>query len=136
MDINVYQNILRDMKTYNDNLSDSNYGNVVVGFAPSNPTYPLTIFDEIRNTEVVGYTGKFQRLASLGYRVDIYAKTKGNRSKQAIARTIASQINTYLTEYVGLQQVSWNVVPLEDDSIYHIVIMYSGNYHENRMNFK
>lgn len=133
MDIQVYENILNGLKSYNDSV-EQNYGNDIVSYPPSNPSYPLTIFDEIRNVANPNYNGCFDRVASVGYRVDIYAKTKGNVTKQTIARKIAQIVDKYLTN-VGLTRVSFNVSELENDSsIYHIIMTYSGNLHENRNN--
>lgn len=132
MDIEVYESILNSMKDYNSKL-EQNYGNTIVSYPPANPTYPLTIFEEIRNVPIRGYNTCRDRLASLGYRLDIYAKTKGNINKQVIARHIAKQIDNFLTNYVGLTQISWNVSELENDaSIYHIIITYTAYLHENR----
>lgn len=131
MDILAYDYMLQGLKDYNATI-EQNYGNVVIATAPTNPTYPLTIFDEIRNVSNVNYNSSYDRVASVGYRADIYAKTKGSVSKQIIARRIAQEVDRYLTN-VGLSRVSFNVSELENDSsIYHIIITYSGNLHENR----
>lgn len=131
MDILAYDYMLQGLKDYNATI-EQNYGNVVVATPPANPTYPLTIFDEIRNVSNVNYNSSYDRVASVGYRADIYAKTKGSVSKQIIARRIAQEVDRYLTN-VGLTRVSFNVSELENDSsIYHIIITYSGNLHENR----
>lgn len=131
MDIFAYDYILQGLKDYNATI-EQNYGNVVVATPPANPTYPLTLFDEIRNVANVNYNSAYDRVASVGYRADIYAKTKGSVSKQIIARKIAQEVDKYLTN-VGLTRVSFNVSELENDSsIYHIIITYSGNLHENR----
>ena len=131
MDIFAYDYMLQGLKDYNATI-EQNYGNVVVATPPANPTYPLTIFDEIRNVSNVNYNSSYDRVASVGYRADIYAKTKGSVSKQIIARKIAQEVDRYLTN-VGLTRVSFNVSELENDSsIYHIIITYSGNLHENR----
>ena len=131
MDILAYDYMLQGLKDYNATI-EQNYGNVVIATAPTNPTYPLTIFDEIRNVSNVNYNSSYDRVASVGYRADIYAKTKGSVSKQIIARRIAQEVDKYLTN-VGLTRVSFNVSELENDSsIYHIIITYSGNLHENR----
>lgn len=132
MDILIYDKIADGLKEYNSKLTD-NYGNVVVQIPPAKPTYPLTKFDEIRNVANTAYNTPYDKVSSIGYRADIYAKTKGNVTKQTIARTIAKQVDDYLTQYVGLTQISWNVNELENDgSIYHITITYSANLHENR----
>ena len=131
MDILAYDYMLQGLKDYNATI-EQNYGNVVIATAPTNPTYPLTIFDEICNVSNVNYNSSYDRVASVGYRADIYAKTKGSVSKQIIARKIAQEVDRYLTN-VGLTRVSFNVSELENDSsIYHIIITYSGNLHENR----
>lgn len=131
MDIFAYDYMLQGLKDYNATI-EQNYGNVVVATPPANPTYPLTIFDEIRNVSNVNYNSSYDRVASVGYRADIYAKTKGSVTKQTIARKIAQEVDKYLTN-VGLTRVSFNVSELENDSsIYHIIMTYSGNLHENR----
>ena len=131
MDILAYDYMLQGLKDYNATI-EQNYGNVVIATAPTNPTYPLTIFDEIRNVANANYNSSYDRVASVGYRADIYAKTKGSVSKQIIARKIAQEVDKYLTN-IGLIRVSFNVSELENDSsIYHIIITYSGNLHENR----
>lgn len=131
MDILAYDYMLQGLKDYNATI-EQNYGNVVVATPPANPTYPLTVFDEIRNVANANYKSSYDRVASVGYRADIYAKTKGSVSKQIIARKIAQEVDRYLTN-VGLTRVSFNVSELENDSsIYHIIITYSGNLHENR----
>lgn len=133
MDILAYEYMLQGLKDYNATI-EQNYGNVVVATPPTNPTYPLTVFDEIRNVANPNYNSCYERVASVGYRADIYAKTKGSVSKQIIARRIAQEVDRYLTN-VGLTRVSFNVSELENDSsIYHIIMTYSGNLHENRRN--
>ena len=131
MDILAYEYMLQGLKDYNATI-EQNYGNVVVATPPTNPTYPLTVFDEIRNVANPNYNSCYDRVASVGYRADVYAKTKGSVSKQIIARRIAQEVDRYLTN-LGLTRVSFNVSELENDSsIYHIIITYSGNLHENR----
>ena len=134
MDILAYEYMLQGLKDYNSTI-EQNYGNVVVATPPTNPTFPLTVFDEIRNVANPNYNGCFERVSSVGYRADIYAKTKGNITKQIIARRIAQEVDNYLTN-VGLTRVSFNVSELENDSsIYHIIMTYSGNLQEFRRKF-
>ena len=134
MDILTYEYLLQGLKDYNSTISE-NYGNVVVATPPTKPTYPLTIIDEIRNVANPNYNSCYERVSSVGYRVDVYAKTKGSVSKQIIARKIAQEVDNYLTN-VGLTRASFNVSDLENDSsIYHIIMTYSGNLYENRRRF-
>lgn len=133
MDIKAYEYMLQGLKDYNAQVG-SPYANVVVAYPTTNTTYPHTVFDEIRNVANPNYNGCYERVASVGYRADIYAKTKGNVTKQTIAREIAQYVDIYLTN-IGLTRVSFNVSELENDSsIYHIIMTYSGNLHENRRN--
>lgn len=131
MDIITYDLIFDGLKEYNDSLSN-NYGNSIVAYPSANPTYPYTVFEEIRNVAMPRHNGYLDRVASVGYRADIFAKTKGNVTKQKIARTITKNVDDYLNK-MGLLQVSYNVSELENDAtIYHIILTYSGNLHENR----
>ena len=133
MNIQAYDKIFYGLKSYNDSI-EQNYGNTIVSYPPNTPSYPLTIFEEIRNVPNASYNGRFEKISSVGYRCDIYAKTKGNVTKHTIARKIAQIVDNYM-ENIGLLRVSFNVSELENDSsIYHIIMTYSGNFHENRNN--
>lgn len=130
MDILIYENLLQSLKKFNE--TQKNYGNEIVRLPPTNPVYPLTIFTEIRNVANPSFNSCFDRVASVGYRLDIYAKTKGNITKDRIAREIAELMDRYLTN-VGLLRVSFNISELENDSsIFHIIMTYSGNVSEYR----
>lgn len=132
MDILFYDKVLEGLKAYNDSV-DENYGNVVLSYPSVEPTYPYTVVEEIRNVVNPKFKSCYDKVANLGYKVDIYAKTKGKISKQTIARNIAKQVDKFFTNYVGLTQNSWNISELENDSsIYHIIISYTCNLHENR----
>lgn len=137
MDIEVYDIILEDLKKYNDSL-EKNYGNVVLSYPSIRPTYPYTVFDEIRNVANRHFNTVYDKVSSMGYRVDIFAKTKGSISKKTIARKLMKDIDDFLTNTVGLLQVSYNDNNngLENDSsIFHIILTYSANLHENRRRF-
>lgn len=132
MDIRAYDDILDALKEFNKN-NDPNYGNVVVKYPTTNTTYPHTVFTEIRNVANRYYNTRYDKISSIGYRVDIYAKTKGKVDKQDIARNLMKDIDDFLTYYVGLTQISYNVEQQENEnSIYHIILTYSANFNENR----
>lgn len=132
MDILVYDYIIDGLRAYNDSI-DENYGNVIVQYPTIKTTYPYTIVSEIRNVTQQRFKSNFDKVTSVSYRVDIYAKTKGKIDKQKIAREIAQKLDKFFTSYLGLTQYSWNVNDLENDSsIYQITIVYNGNLHENR----
>lgn len=134
MDILTYEFLKEGMIKYNDD-NGKPYGNSIVGYAPKTPTYPLTVFDEIRNISNSAYNTCFERVSSLGFSVRISAKTKGKIDKQTIAREIAQFIDRYLTAF-NLTRISYNANPsVNDDSIYEVIMTYSGNLHENRRKF-
>jgi hypothetical protein len=134
MDILAYEYVYQGLKNYNDSMS-KNHGNTIVKTPPTNPTYPLTVFSEIRNVANLSFNSCFERVASVGYRADIYAKTKNKITKDTIAREIAKLVDEYLSN-IGLLRISFNISELvNDNSIYHIIMTYSGNLHENKRKF-
>ena len=133
MDISLFDNIYKGLSEYIKSLGKENLGNTVVPEAPATPTFPLTVIDETNNIPLTVCTGIFERVAVVGYRIDIYAKTKGKMNKQEIARKIASQVDNFMRYKVGLNATSYNVMPRENDAgIYQIALVYSGKYHENK----
>ena len=134
MDILAYEYLKEGMKKYNEE-NGKPHGNAIVGYAPKNPTYPLTIFSEIRNTANASFNTNFDRVASTGYSVRIVAKTKNKLDKQTIAREVAQFIDRYLSAF-NLTRISYNENPsVNDDAFYEVIMTYSGNLHENRRKF-
>lgn len=134
MDIYAYEYMLQGLKDYNAGVA-KNYGNVVVKSRTTNTTYPHTVLSEIRNVTNTSFNTCHDRVASVGYSVRVYAKTKGNKDKQTIAREIALICDNYLSG-IGLNRISYNAnESINDNSIYEIIMTYSGNLHENRRNF-
>lgn len=134
MDIIAFKNIKASLKAYNDSLPQ-NYGNTIVSLPPENPEYPLTRVNEIRNLPNSLYDTPLDRVASIGIRVIIDAKDKGNMSREDIAREIAALMNEYFVN-IGLSRTSFNITELQNEgSIFRIIMVYSGNLHENRRNF-
>lgn len=133
MDITVYDRILEALKEYNNTL-EQNYGNVVVRTAPSNPTYPHTVFDEIRNDPFQRTNIRpLDKVDNLGYEMIVYAKTKGKIDKQKIAREVAGKLDDFLANVIGLKQISMNPQPLlNDSSTYGVNVRYGAKYFENR----
>ena len=134
MDIYAYDYMLQGLKEYNASV-EKNYGNVIVKYPTKDTTYPHTVLSEIRNVANPSYNTCHERVASVGYSVRIYAKTKGNKDKQTIAREIALICDNYLSG-IGLTRISFNAnESINDNSIYEIIMTYSGNLHENRRKF-
>ena len=132
MDIIKYEELKEGLKEYNEKLGKP-YGNEIVDYPPKNYASPNTIFIEVRNN-ATSFNSCFDRVASVGYRVEIYAKTKNKIDKQKIAREIAYYVDLFLTSK-GLNRVSFNPNPNfnnSDGAIYGLIMMYEGSLHENR----
>ena len=131
MDILAYEYMLQGLKDFNEK-NGKPYKHEIVPYPTTDTKYPHTVFEEIRNIANPQYNGCFDRVASVGYRADIYAQTKGKIEKQTIARECAELVDKYLTG-IGLTRISFNVSELENESsLYHIIMTYSGNLHENK----
>ena len=135
MDIQVYEDILQGLKDYNEKLGKP-YGNAVVRYPTGNTTYPHSVFRETTNLTNQVYSTRLDRIATLGYSLMVYAKQKDKMPKDRVAREVAKELNTYLTEVVGLKQVGYNYVPqINDNSICAVAITYTAQLHENRQRF-
>ena len=133
MDILAYERLKDGLKDYNESL-DKPRGNTVVSLPPENPTYPLTVISEIRNV-ATNTNFAHDRISSVGYSIRVYAKNKGKVDKQTIAREIAQMVDDYMRHF-KLQRISYNAnESINDNSIYEIIMTYSGNLHENRRRF-
>ena len=101
---------------------------------PANPTYPLVMFDEVRNVKSGHSFGEIQdKVSSLGYQADIYGKAKGTANRRTVARTVAMVVDSYLSDFIGLHRMSFNVTPVEaGGELYRITIMYDKKLYENK----
>ena len=138
MDIQIYENIYNGLKSYMEENTSGLYGASIVHYPTASPTYPYVVFEEIRNQPNGHSYGEIPDVvANLGYRVRIFAKTKGSVSKMTIARSIAAAVNSFLTNYVGLKQVSFNPDPFAaEGEVYGVVTMYNTNYYENKQQIR
>lgn len=132
MDIEIGDAIFDALKLYNEKMG-APYGNVVVPMPTATPTYPYSVFDEITNLQDKNYTSHFDRISTVGYKLEIYAKTKDGVDKRTIARSVAKFLNDFLTDKIGLWQIGYNPIPqVNKNSIYQITITYMAKLHENR----
>ena len=137
MEIELYDNIKKGLQDHIKSLKlPKNQNPDVVGFEPSSPKYPLIIIDEIANNPYQNMRNNLQTVSDKSYRVDIYADTKGDISKQETARKLMKYCNDYLT-CIGLKQSSMNTFSNDgtNGKLYHIVLMYSARYFENKQYF-
>ncbi len=133
MDIEVYENIYSGLEKYIADYGKDFYSPSLVHFPSSKPTYPYVVFEEVRNNVGNHSFGDIKDVVSnLGYRVRVYAKTKGSVSKLTIARKIAMYLDRYF-ENIGLKQVSFNPDPtVADGDLCGIIVMYNSNLYNNR----
>lgn len=133
MDVHAYKDLYNSYEAYNDSL-ENNYGNIVTDLPPNRPELPITVFSEVRNV-ATAFNSCFGKVASVGYRVDIFAQDKGEISRIDIAREIAQQADEFFTA-LGLQCTSFNANALYDEGgTYRIMLVYSGNLDESRRRF-
>ena len=140
MDNKVYFDILNGLKEYNKSLSE-NYGNAIYSLPPKidknkDLKFPITRFSQIRNVANPSFNTCFDRVASVGFSLDIFAKDKGTKKlRNEIALELAEKFDAFLTN-IGLLRISYNEFDLEaQGAIYRISMTYSGNLHENRRKF-
>lgn len=137
MQTELYEEIKKGVQNYFASVPlTKSYKPSIVGFAPSSPTYPLIVIDEVDNTPYQHMTHARQTVASVSYKIDIYAETKGNISKQQIARTLMKHCDDYCKN-IGLTQVSMNAFANDgtNGKLYHIILMYSARFFENKQYF-
>lgn len=147
MEIELYDKIKEGLKNHIDGLNlqfpyrpkpKTKGGEVetVVEYEPSSPNYPYIQIVEVGNPPYKNYRSPLETVSDKSYRVDIYAKTQGEIPKSKIARTLMKHCDDYLT-CIGLKQISMN--PFTNDGtngeLYHIVLMYSARYFENKQYF-
>lgn len=136
MDVLAYEYMLENLKAFNDK-AERNHGNKIYSAPPvvskdRKISYPITIFEEIRNVAIENNNYFCERVASVGYQVDIYAQDKGTKVKKTtVAREVAQIVDEYLSG-IGLTRVSFNVSSLENNgALCRIMMTYSGNLYEN-----
>lgn len=140
MDNKAYFDILSALKEYNKSLPE-NYGNAIYSLPPKldkdqNLKFPITRFSQIRNVANPSLNSCFERVASVGFSLDIFAKDKGTKKlRNEIALDLAEKFDKFFTN-IGLLRISYNEFDLEaQGSIYRVTMTYSGNLHENRRKF-
>ena len=135
MDITVYDKLYEALdivlKKFN---TESGYNVGLVPIHPATPQYPLVVFEEIRNQPQTVYYSSREEISSLGYSVNIYAKSKGKETNQQICRKIMQVITDFFQKKIGLRLISNNPAPPSvgtQSELYRIVLVFQGIYFEN-----
>ncbi len=134
METELYTQIFNALEAYvKEHYTDMSVS--VCHYSPEEPAYPIVILDETRNTPYSSFKGFVERVASIGYRIDIYARTvDGEQTKQSICRALAKVCDEFMTGKAGLRQISWNAVDGAgtNGELYRVMITYTGAYLENK----
>lgn len=134
MDIQVYEDIFNGLVEYNRKVDE--FETAIVPYPTTDTTFPFVALEETRNVADQRYNTCFNRVSSVGYKVEIYAKDIGTLDKQTIARKKAKQIDDYMTNNVGLTRIAFATNNLVNDaSQYRITMTYNGTLFENRRKF-
>lgn len=148
MDITVYDKLYEALETaLNEFNTKSGFKAQISPYAPDEPKYPLIILTEVRNQPKTHFYSRRERVSSLGYRIDIFAKTtpvtkQGTKTKvvvnkQQICRQLMQFITDFMQMNIGMNLISKN----EFDSVgtqgelYQITLVFQQNYFENKEYF-
>lgn len=134
MDITVYDKLYEAFEKALQRFSDKSGITVAIAhYAPSKPSYPLVVFSEVRNQPRTTFYSNRQRISSLGYKADIFAKTKGAKTKMDIAREIMQFTVDFFQTSIGLNLISNNNFENvgTNGEIYQITLVFQQPYYEN-----
>lgn len=144
MDITVYDKLYEALeKALVDFNAKTGYNAALSPFEPQNPEYPLIIMYEVRNQPKTVLYSPREEISSMGYRVDIFAKTKlitppdGEKKsvdKQTICRVIMDFITNFMQKGIGLRLISNNPFPNvgTQGELYEIVLVFQRDHFDNR----
>ena len=147
MDITVYKKLYEALEVALVEFNNqTNFGVSLSPYSPEEPKYPLIVMDEARNTPISKYTHNREEISSLGYRVDIFAKTalitkpdkkKEPFTKQQICREIMAFVDNFMRRRIGLEQISYNYFDSvgTQGELYQIVLVYQQKHNDKREYF-
>lgn len=138
MDITVYDKLYEALNAAITDFNETVKYNVALAhYAPKSPQYPLILLSENRNVPLGRYYGSRERISSLGYTVEIYAKDKAPLSKQDICRQIMQFVVDFMQDKIGLPLISNNSFDREgtNGEIYRTVLVFQRSYYENKETF-
>lgn len=144
MDITVYDKLYEAFEiALQEFNAESGFKAELSGYSPDSPKYPLLILSEVRNQPYSPFIGIKERVSSLGYRVDIFAKTsiitlpdkkKTTMNKQQICRKLMEFVNNFMQVKIGLNLISNNSFDSvgTQGELYQITLVFQQNYYENK----
>lgn len=147
MDITVYDKLYEALETaLNEFNTKSGFKAQICPYEPSSPQYPLIILTEVRNQPKTKIYSRIEQISSLGYSVDIFAKSavittpdkkKVTVNKQQICRQLMQFITDFMQWQIGMNLISKN----EDGAVatqgelYRIILVFQQSHNDNREYF-
>lgn len=147
MDITVYDKLYEALETALQEFNTaSGFGANISPYSPDEPKYPLIILTEVRNQPRSRFYSVRERVSSLGYRVDIFAKTllitkpdktKKPHTKQQICRQIMQFVTEFMEYKLGFDLISNNSFDSvgTQGELYQITLVFQQDYLENKEMF-
>lgn len=138
MDITVYDKLYEAVeKAITDFNKTAGYKVALAHYAPNSPQYPLVILSENRNQPLTRYYGSRERISSLGYTVEIYAKTVKGKTKQQVAREIMQFVVDFMQNEIKIGLISNNSFDNvgTQGELYRIVLVFQRPFFENKETF-
>lgn len=138
MDITVYDKLYEAVeKAITEFNKTTGYKVAFAHYAPNSPQYPLVMLYENINQPRGGYRGSRERISTLGYTVEIYAKTAKGKTKQTICREIMQFIVDFMQDEIGIGLISNNSFDNvgTQGELYRIVLVFQRPFFENKETF-
>lgn len=138
MDITVYDKIYEAFElALKDFNTESGFNVAIAHYAPSKPTYPLIVLSEIRNQPHGKFYAYNEGISSMGYKVDIFAKTKAPYSKQDIARKIMRFAVDFMQRRIKLLHIGTGFFENvgTNGELYEIALTFQQNFNEKQEYF-
>lgn len=147
MDITVYEKLYEALKVALEEFNtQSGFKAELSGYSPDSPKYPLIIFSEIRNQPKTHFYSRREQISSLGYRVDIFAKTapitlpdkkKITMNKQEICRKLMQFATDFFQMKIGLNLISNNSFDSvgTQGELYQITLVFQQSHNDKREYF-
>lgn len=147
MDITVYDKLYEALETALQEFNTaSGFSANISPYSPDEPKYPLIILTEVRNQPQRFFYSRRESVSSLGYKIDIFAKTqivtKPDKKKEVVNKQqICRQLMQFITDFmqinIGLNLISNNSFDSvgTQGELYQITLVFQQDYLENKEMF-
>ena len=133
MNIIKYEELAEALESFVEKCGNP-YNAKVTQVITKNTEFPVIRIVEIRNTTNQRANTYIQKVATVGYMVEIYAKNSNKILKSRIARELAQMVDNFM-EAQRLIRMEYSSSDNEQNSICRIVLTYMGTLDEYRNKF-